>query len=140
MKIFLYIIISIIALWFISGMVVAWIAGSKKNRDKFALSTFLSFSDDAKSMLLEVFNLYKADNVNEINDIIEKSKSTTDEIIYRLSPQNRSDDFSSGKVGDNTTYIFYESNFKEKGYSQKSSLVLTGILFFELDRILENSK
>jgi len=140
MKIFLYIIISVVALWFIGGMVTAWTVGLKKNRGKFALSTFLSFSDDAKSMLLEIFNLYKADNVNEINDIVEKSTNTTDEIIYRLSPQNRSDNFSSGKVGDKTTYIAYESNFKEKGYSQKSSLVLAGILFFELDRILGNSK
>lgn len=140
MKIFLYIIIGIIVLWFIGGMITAWIVGNKKNRDNFAFSTFLTFSNDTKSMILDIFHLYKVDNIIEVNNIIENHTDIADEIISKLSSQNRSANFSSGKTMDLTTYKTYELNFKEKGYSEKSSLVLAGILFFEIDRILEKSK
>lgn len=140
MKFFLYIIIGIIALWFIGGMITAWIVGSKKNRNKFAFSTFHSLSNDAQSMLLDIFHLYKVNKIDEINDIVENSINTTNEIISNLSPQNRSGNFSSGKVMNLTTYGAYELNFQEKGYSKKSSSILAGLLFFEIDRVLENSK
>lgn len=103
MKILLYILLGLITLLFIAGIVAAVVVGSKKNRRKFALSIFISFSEDAKSMILEIFRLHQIKRIGEINDIVAKATNTTNEIISILSPEKRLQEFSSGKTFDQTT-------------------------------------
>lgn len=140
MKIFLYILSGVIVLYFLGGIITASIVGSKKKRQKFALYIFLSLSDSAKSVLLEIFKLHKMKNVDEVNKIIEKSTNTTNEIISVLSSENRPENFSSGKKFDKVTWFAYQTEFVEGGYTQLSASVLAGIYLFELGYLLDDKK
>lgn len=140
MKIFLYILIGLVTLWFVGGMIVAAIVGSKKNRRRAVLTLFWDFSDDAKSMLFYIFKLHQAKKISEINSIVEKSTNTTSEIISVLSPENRPKDFSSGKKFDRVTWTAYHTNFMENGYSELAASLLAGVFLFELDELLSKGK
>ncbi len=104
------------------------------------LAIFLSFSSDAKSMLFDIFKLYQTKKISEVNNIVEKTTNTTDEIISKLSPENRPKYFSSGKIFDITTWTAYQTNFMENGYSELASSLLAGVFFFELDELLSGEK
>ena len=140
MKTFFYIVIGFVVLWFVGGMIAAAIVGSKKNRGLAALTIFLDFSDDAKSMLLDIFKLHQAKRISEINSIVEKATNTTNEIISTLSPENRSKDFSSGKKFDRVTWATYQMNFIENGYSELAASLLAGVFIFEFDELLSKWK
>ena len=100
----------------------------------------LDFSDDAKSMLLDIFKLHQAKRISEINSIVEKATNTTNEIISTLSPENRSKDFSSGKKFDRVTWATYQMNFIENGYSELAASLLAGVFIFEFDELLSKWK
>ncbi|MEK7209042.1 MAG: hypothetical protein AAB677_02175 [Patescibacteria group bacterium] len=140
MKIFLYIVIGLVVLWFIGGMIAAAIVGSKKNRGRAALTLFLGFSGDAKSMLFDIFKLHQTKKISEVNSIVEKTTNTTEEIISVLSSENRPKDFSSGKKFDGVTWTVYQKNFMENGYSELAASLLAGIFLFELDELLSKGE
>jgi hypothetical protein len=121
-------------------MLAAAIVGSKKNRRRFALHIFLGLSDDAKSMLLDVFKLYQMKKVSEVNSIITRTTNTTREVISVLSPENRPAEFSSGKIFDRTTWTMYQTRFKENGYCEPAASLLAGIFLFELEELLNAKK
>src|SRR3989338_4450783 len=136
MKIFLYVLLGLLAIWFVGGMLDAAIVGSKTNRSRFALHIFLSLSDDAKSMLFDVFKLYQMRKVGEVNSIIAGATNTTREIMSVLSPENRPQEFSSGKIFDRTTWAVYQTKFIENGYCEQAASLLAGVFFFELEELL----
>ena len=140
MKILLYILSSVLIIWFLIGIISASIVGSKKKRKKFASKLFLSFSDDAKSVLLNIFKLHNDKNVDSINKIVDRSTHATNEIISVLSPENRPQVFSSGKRLDKVCYNAYAIEFMERGYTSLSASILAGIYLFELESILNKEK
>lgn len=140
MTVFFYIIIGIFVLWFVGGAIAAAITGSKKNMKRFAVTIFLKLSDDAKSMLLDIFKSHHMKKVDEVNSITEKYTNTTNEIISTLSPENRPQEFSSGKKFDRVTWTVYQKRFIENGYSELAASVLAGIFLFELEELLNNEK
>ena len=139
MKIFC-VLLGLLVIWFVGGMLAAAIVGSKKNRRRFALHIFLSLSDDAKSMLFDVFKLYQMRKVGEVNSIIVRATNTTREIISVLSPGNRPQEFSSGKIFDRTTWTVYQAKFIKNGYCEPGASLLAGVFFFELEELLGEKK
>lgn len=140
METFIYITLGLIILWFVGGMITAALVGSKKNRSRAALAIFLGFSDDAKSMLLDIFKLHQMKKIDEVNSVVEKTTNTTSEITSMLSPENRLREFSSGKKFDRTTWVVYQKRFIEDGYSESSASLLAGVFFFELEDLLSEKK
>ncbi len=135
MKIFVYIVTGFAVLCFVGGMVVAAVVGSKKNRRRVALAIFFSFSDDAKSMLIDILGLHRMKRISEINSIVEKSTNTTDKIISILSSENRPKEFSSGKKFNKATWTAHQMNFMKNGYSELAASLLAGVFLFELDEL-----
>lgn len=136
MKIFLYIIIGLIVLWLIGGALYTHIVGSKKKRLRVIFTLYLSFSDDAKAMLSDVFKLHQQKKNDEVNQMVEQASNTTQEIMGALIPENRPIILSSGKQMDMTTWQAYKTRFTESGYSEVAAKFLAGIYLFEFDDFL----
>jgi len=140
MTVFFYIIIGIFVLWLVGGAIAAAITGSKKNRKRFAVAIFLKLSDDAQSMLLDVFKLHQIKKIDEVNSIVGQYTNTANEILSILSPENRLQEFSSGKKFDRVTWMVYQKNFIENGYSELAASIFAGIFLFELEELLSKEK
>jgi len=137
---FFYIIISLVILWIIGGIITATISGSKKNRDRFAVALFLRLSAAAQSMLFDIFKFHQMKKVDEVSSVVKQYNNTTNEILSILSPENRPQDFSSGKKFDRVTWTVYQKSFIENGYSELAASVLAGIFLFELEELLSKGK
>lgn len=144
MTVFFYIIIGVFVLWLvggaIAGAIAAAVTGSKKNRKRFLVTIFLKLSDDAQSMLFDIFKLHQMKKVDEVNSIVEQYTNTTNEILSVLSPENRPQEFSSGKTFDRVTWTVYQKRFIENGCSESAASVLAGIFLFELEELLSKEK
>lgn len=108
----------------------------KRKRRLFAAAIFLKLSDDAQSMLLDVFKFHQIKKIDEVNSIVGQYTNTTNEILSALSPENRPREFSSGKTFDRVTWTVYQKSFVENGYSELAASLLAGVFLFELEELL----
>lgn len=118
---------------FVAGWVSATIQGSDKKRRAFAIVTISQLSDEERKNLVKIFVAFKEKNIDKVNQIAEPVSQA---LLDICSPNNRPAQFSSGKFGDSLSWTVNETRFRELGYSENASRILTGIVLNDYDSVL----
>lgn len=140
MKIILIIVIvivSIFVLLFLAGMFSAAVLGGKKKRRAHAIVLLSQLQEALTKKMINILLGHKNNDVEGVNSIVRTiDPNMLNQLLKTIGPENRPKEFSSGKFGDNLSWMAMENALQDRGYTNNSSKIVTGIIFYDLDGVL----
>lgn len=118
-------------------MIFAALTNNNKKRRAHSITLLSQLPEGMIPRLAEIFQAHKNKNSSEVNRIV----STTDanhlnNFFELIKPENRPKYTSAGKLGDNLAWITLEKTLNEQGYTENAAKIITGIIVFNLDSVL----
>jgi len=118
-------------------MIFAAFTNSSKKRRAHSIVLLSQLPQGLIPKLVEIFQAHQNKNLSEVNRIV----STTDanhlnDFFELIKPENRPKYTSAGKFGDTLTWTALEKSLNEQGYTENAAKILTGIIVFNLDSVL----
>ncbi len=131
------IIVSIFVLIFLAGIISAAFLGRKENRRASAIVLLSRLPEELTKKMIDILLAHKNNDAEEINRIVGTIGSDMlNQLLKSIVPENRPEEFSSGKFGDNLSWAVMENALQDRDYTINSSKIVTGIIFYDLDAVL----
>lgn len=122
---------------FIIGVIAAANQGSNKKRRAKALFALSQMTEDQRTVLMDIFIAYKAENVDQANKVCKQaSASTINFLIDFFKYSNRPIEYSSGTVGK-FIFIDFENKLRKLGYSEVVSKIIPSVVIDNYNEVLE---